>query len=124
MIQNQDERELLEKYQELLNRYTEEKALNDELIEKIKKITKNSNEISEDYIKTKIELSELKQHQNHGARVELENGYCFIPFLEKNMIKMKNIKNKPLKIQYTFTPEKVLEWFHDLEETLLENKPN
>lgn len=115
---------LAERYEKLSNKFLREQEKNLELINKNLEITQNTDKISQDYINLVAENEKLKSYTTHGARVELEDGqHFFIPFMNNNLSGMKNIINRPVKLQYTFNPQGVLDWVSLLEETLKEHRP-
>jgi predicted nuclease with TOPRIM domain len=76
-------------------------------------ITKNANEISEDYLKLTKENIMLKELHKYGAFIDLSNGdKIFIPFLSDNLTEIDKLPNNVniTGFSFNFKPQFFMEW--------------
>jgi uncharacterized protein YhaN len=106
-----------------LSDYKEEKKLNNELINDMLQITKNTEESQKQHINILQENVKLKQAQSHGAFIEFNNNKSeslFIPFLGS----FDTIENDPsvTHVYYTFSMDQLSDWFNKV--NFIMNKKN
>ena len=124
--------EMEKKYDELFRRYEKiseefetlsenlkkEKKLNDELIDQILEITKNSNKISEEYFELMSKYEVVRAASKQGLVLEYEGSEekKFVPFMGNIDFFMS--KPAPKKGIFTFHPEDATLWFKKAEYVL------
>lgn len=128
--------EMEKKYDELFRRYEKiseefktlsenlkkEKKLNNELIDQILEITKNSNKISEEYFELMSKYEVVRAASKQGLILEYENQEekKFVPFMGNIDFFMS--KPTPKKGVFTFRPEDAALWFKKAEYVLADTK--
>lgn len=104
---------LSDKYEELVKSYLKEKELNDTLILDMEKITKNTSNLSTEFIKTSQAFIELQKKTEHGIFLEYENERIFLPIMSELQSYIE--REAPKRIQYTFMPTDIKQWFEKVE---------